>query len=359
MSKNIYNFSAGPATLPKSVVDQVKLNINNFDQGLSILEVSHRSNAFKDFASESESTFRRLLNISDEYEVLFLQGGATHQFTMIPQNFSINGPLDYLITGGWSKKAAKYAQQQIEVNIVSDSSDINYIDVEEQDSWNINVDSDYFYYCANETVHGVEIHNPITTETPLICDMSSTLCTRPIDVSGFDLIFAGAQKNLGIAGLTIVIVKKEFIKQKAEHLNPIMRYEDHAKDKSMLNTSPVFAWYAAGQVFDWIEEQGGLEVMAQINQTKSQLLYEYIDNSELYQNPVSEKYRSWVNIPFILKDNTLDSLFISQAEKSGLYNLKGHRTVGGMRASVYNAMPVEGVKTLISFMKDFEISNRT
>jgi len=355
MSENIYNFSAGPATLPKSVTDHLKLIINDFDQGMSILEVSHRSKAFKDFASESETTFRRLLNISDKYEVLFLQGGATHQFTMIPQNLSRNGPVDYLITGGWSKKAANYAaQQQIEVNIVSDSSDNNYTDVDNQDSWNINTDSDYFYYCANETVHGVEIHNPINIDAPLVCDMSSTLCTRPIEVSDFDVIFAGAQKNLGIAGLTIVIIKKELIKQKAEHLNPIMRYEDHAKDKSMLNTSPVFAWYAAGLVFDWIEKQGGLQAMAQINQTKSRLLYEYIDNSDLYQNPVSTIYRSWVNIPFILKDNDLDDIFLSQAEKSGLYNLKGHRTVGGMRASVYNAMPVEGVEMLITFMKDFE-----
>jgi len=354
MSENIYNFSAGPATLPNSVIDHLKLAINDFDQGMSILEVSHRSKAFKDFASDSESTFRRLLNISNEYEVLFLQGGATHQFTMIPQNLSRNGPVDYLITGGWSKKAASYAQQQIEVNIVSDSSENNYIDLDEQDTWNINSESDYFYYCANETVHGVEIHHPIKVETPLVCDMSSTLCTRPIEVSDFDLIFAGAQKNLGIAGLTIVIIKKELMNEKAEHLNPIMRYKDHAKDKSMLNTSPVFAWYAAGLVFDWIEEQGGLEVMAQINQKKSQLLYEYIDNSNLYKNPVSKKYRSWVNIPFILKDNILDPIFLSQAEKSGLYNLKGHRTVGGMRASVYNAMPVEGVEMLITFMKDFE-----
>ena len=208
MSENIYNFSAGPATLPNSVIDHLKLAINDFNQGMSILEVSHRSKAFKDFASDSESTFRRLLNISNEYEVLFLQGGATHQFTMIPQNLSRNGPVDYLITGGWSKKAASYAQQQIEVNIVSDSSENNYTDLDDQDTWNINSDSDYFYYCANETVHGVEIHNSIKVKTPLVCDMSSTLCTKPIEVNNFDLIFAGAQKNLGIAGLTIVIIKK-------------------------------------------------------------------------------------------------------------------------------------------------------
>ena len=351
----IYNFSAGPAALPSPVLKRLKSELLEFrDAKASVMEISHRGLDFMTLAKKAEQDLRDLMSIPGNYKVLFLQGGATHQFTMIPQNLTKNGPADYLITGGWSKKAANYAQQQIEVNIVSDSSKNNYIDVENQDYWNVNSDSDYFYYCANETVHGVEIHNSIKIETPLICDMSSTLCTRPLEVSEFDLIFAGAQKNLGIAGLTIVILKKELLIQKVEHLNPIMSYESHAKDKSMLNTSPVFAWYAAGLVFDWIEEQGGLETMAQLNQKKSQLLYEYIDKSDLYLNPVSKKYRSWVNIPFILKDNTLDPIFLSQAEKFGLYNLKGHRTVGGMRASVYNAMPVEGVEMLITFMKDFE-----
>mgnify|MGYP001269235847 CR=1 FL=1 len=354
MSENIFNFSAGPAAIPKSVIKKITSKIIDFDNGMSILEISHRSKKFKEYAQRSQSSLRRLLNIDDNYEVLFLQGGATHQFTMIPQNFSNNGIADYLITGGWSKKAAAYAQYHTRVNVVSDSSDTNFTNISDKSTWNIFPDSDYFFYCANETVHGVEIHEDIDINAPLICDMSSTLCTRPINISNFDLLFAGAQKNLGIAGLTIVLARKEFIKNQGTQLSPIMRYEDHSNDNSMLNTSPVFAWYVAGLVFEWIEEQGGLKKMANSNKLKSKLLYDYIDQSDLYNNPIKPKYRSWINIPFTLSIKNLDDEFLTLAEKSGLYNLKGHRTVGGMRASVYNAMPIEGVERLISFMKDFE-----
>jgi len=354
MSQNIFNFSAGPAALPQSIIEQLPSKIFDFDRGMSILEISHRSKKFKEYAEKSESSLRRILNIDDNYEVLFLQGGATHQFTMIPQNLSINGEADYLITGGWSKKAAAYAEHHTNVNIVSDSSDNNFTHVADKSSWKMRTSADYFFYCANETVHGVEIHESLDVNTPLICDMSSTLCTRPIDVNKFDLIFAGAQKNLGIAGLTIVLARKEFIENQTNHLTPIMRYDAHANDNSMLNTSPVFAWFVAGLVFEWIEEQGGLIKMADSNKAKSQLLYDYIDQSSLYENPVNSKYRSWVNIPFTLSANNLDEEFLTKASKSGLYNLKGHRTVGGMRASVYNSMPIEGVERLISFMREFE-----
>ena len=354
MSQKIFNFSAGPAALPQSIIDELPSKIIDFDRGMSILEISHRSKKFKEYAQRCESTLRRILNIEDNYEVLFLQGGATHQFTMIPQNLSNNGKADYLITGGWSKKAAAYAEHHINVNIVSDSSENNFTNISEMSTWNVNTDSDYFFYCANETVHGVEIHEYLDVNTPLICDMSSTLCTRPIEVNNFDLIFAGAQKNLGIAGLTIVLARKDFIENQAKHLTPIMRYDAHANDNSMLNTSPVFAWFVAGLVFEWIEKQGGLTKMADSNKAKSQLLYDYIDQSSLYQNPVNSKYRSWVNIPFTLSVNNLDDKFLTMANKSGLYNLKGHRTVGGMRASVYNSMPIEGVERLISFMRKFE-----
>ena len=357
MSQNIFNFSAGPATLPQSIIDQLPSKIINFDRGMSILEISHRSKKFSDYAQRSELSLRRILNIDETYEVLFLQGGATHQFTMIPENLSNNGLADYLITGGWSKKAAAYARYHTNVNIASDSSENNFTDIADRSIWNVSPDSDYFFYCANETVHGVEIHDYIHVNAPLICDMSSTLCTRPIEVNNFDLIFAGAQKNLGIAGLTIVIVRKELLsvgESKPNLLTPIMRYEDHANDNSMLNTSPVFAWFVAGLVFEWIEEQGGLRKMADTNKVKSQLLYDYIDQSSLYQNPVNSKYRSWVNIPFTLSVDNLDDDFLGMANKSGLYNLKGHRTVGGMRASVYNSMPIEGVEKLIFFMKEFE-----
>ena len=354
MSKNIFNFSAGPAALPNSIIDKLPSEIINFDRGMSILEVSHRSNKFKEYAKRSELSLRRILNIDDNYDVVFLQGGATHQFTMIPQNLSSDGNADYLITGGWSKKAATYAKYHTNVNIVSDSSENNFTDIADRSTWNMEPNADYFFYCANETVHGIEIHEYLDVTTPLICDMSSTLCTRPINVNNFDLIFAGAQKNLGIAGLTIVIIKKDLIENKANQLTPIMRYEDHIKDNSMLNTSPVFAWFVAGLVFEWIEKEGGLKKMADSNKAKSQLLYNFIDQSSLYQNPVKSEYRSWVNIPFTLSVNNLDDEFLSMAEDSGLYNLKGHRSVGGMRASVYNSMPIEGVERLISFMKEFE-----
>ena len=354
MSQNIFNFSAGPAALPQSIIEQLPSKINDFDRGMSILEISHRSKKFKEYAEKSELSLRRILNIDDNYEVLFLQGGATHQFTMIPQNFSNNGEADYLITGGWSKKAAAYAEHHTNLNIVSDSSDNNFTDVADKSSWKMRSSADYFFYCANETVHGVEIDESLDVKVPLICDMSSTLCTRPIDVNKFDLIFAGAQKNLGIAGLTIVLARKDFIENQANHLTPIMRYDAHANDNSMLNTSPVFSWFVAGLVFEWIEEQGGLIKMADSNKAKSQLLYDYIDQSSLYENPVNSKYRSWVNIPFTLSANNLDEEFLTKASKSGLYNLKGHRTVGGMRASVYNSMPIEGVERLISFMREFE-----
>ncbi len=366
MSDTVYNFGAGPATLPSSVIDQVKSNLYDFCNGMSIMEVSHRSAAFKDYADQSEVSIRKLLNISDDYVVLFLQGGATFQFTMVPQNLSergsnknyqTKGSTNYLITGGWSKKAADYAKFHTSVNTVFDSSENSYTNIIDIKDWNVNPDVDYFYYCANETVHGLEIHETPEVNSPIICDMSSTLCTRPININDFDLIFAGAQKNLGIAGLTIVIVKKELINGKAKHLPPLLRYEAHSLDNSMLNTSPVFAWYVAGLVFEWIIAQGGLELMSELNQEKSSLLYDFIDSSQLYKNAVDTKYRSWVNIPFTITSNNLDERFLNEAKCEGLMNLKGHRTVGGMRASVYNAMPIEGVQKLITFMKDFETTN--
>jgi phosphoserine aminotransferase len=285
---------------------------------------------------------------------------------MVPQNLSewlpnkkyqINGSANYLITGGWSNKAADYAKFHTSVNTVYDSSENSYTSVRDIKDWNINPDVDYFYYCANETIHGLEIHETPDISSPIICDMSSTLCTRPININDFDLIFAGAQKNLGIAGLTIVIVKKELINGKAEHLPPLLRYESHSLDNSMLNTSPVFAWYVAGLVFNWIITQGGLQSMSELNQEKSSLLYDFIDDSQLYKNSVNPKYRSWVNIPFTMTNKNLDEWFLKEASNEGLMNLKGHRTVGGMRASVYNAMPIEGVKKLIAFMENFETTN--
>ena len=353
MQNEIFNFSAGPALIPKSVIEKIHLGIDDFHQGMSIVEVSHRSHAFKEFAQYSESSLRSLLNVSDEYSILFLQGGATNQFALIPMNFSRNGVLDYLVTGAWSKKASDYASKVANVNIVSDSSSNNFTNVADPKTWTVSNDPDYFFYCANETVHGLEIHDPIDNDSPVICDMSSTIASRPIDIDKYDLIFAGAQKNLGIAGLTIIIVKNKLLSDSSKQLLPMFDYSAHAEEASMLNTSPVFSWYVSGLVFDWITEQGGVEKMAKLNKEKSDLLYNYIDRSSIYSNPVSKPYRSWMNIPFILARHDLEDKFIQSAEEEGLYNLKGHRTVGGMRASVYNAMPIEGIKKLIAFMDEF------
>ncbi len=353
MSMDIFNFSAGPALIPKTVIEKIHLGLDDFYRGMSIVEVSHRSHAFKEYAEYSESSLRNLLNINDEYTILFLQGGATHQFALIPMNFSKNGVLDYLITGGWSKKASEYASKVANINIVSDSSTNNFTDIADSKTWNISDDPDYFFYCANETVHGLEIHSPIETDSPIICDMSSTIASRPIDIHKYDLIFAGAQKNLGIAGLTIVIVKNELLSDSNNELLPMFDYSAHAQEASMLNTSPVFSWYVSGLIFDWIAEQGGVDKMAHVNREKSSLLYNYLDQSNFYSNPVSKPYRSWMNIPFLLSRDDLQDKFVQCAEDEGLFNLKGHRTVGGMRASVYNAMPIEGVKKLIAFMDEF------
>ena len=354
MSKNIFNFSAGPALIPNSVIEKIHHGLDDFDRGMSVIEVSHRSQAFKEYAHSSESSLRQLLNINDEYSVLFLQGGATHQFALIPMNFSRNdGVLDYLVTGAWSRKASAYASKIGNVNIVADSTSNNFTNVTDSNLWNLTDGADYFFYCANETVHGLEIHEPIESDSPVICDMSSTIASRPIDINKYDLIFAGAQKNLGIAGVTIVIAKKTLLSEVNHELLPMLDYSVHADEASMLNTSPVFAWYVSGLIFDWIREQGGVERMSQLNQEKSSLLYNYIDQSNFYSNPIAHRYRSWMNIPFILNREDLDDEFLRSAEDEGLLNLKGHRTVGGMRASVYNAMPIEGIKKLIAFMDEF------
>ena len=357
MPTNVYNFGAGPATLPKLVIDKITDRLGNFTDGMSIMEISHRSSAFKDFAFQSEKNLRSLLQIDDSYAVLFLQGGATQQFSMVPMNLANQGTVDYLITGAWSKKAADYASYHSKINIVADSSDNNFQNVSDTKKWQYSKDAEYFYYCANETIHGLEIHQIPSVAAPIVSDMSSTLCTRPIEIEKYGLIFAGAQKNLGIAGLTIVIVKKDLIIGKANNLPPLMRFDSHYNDKSMLNTSPVFSWYVAGLVFEWILEQGGLDAMSKLNEKKASLIYNYIDNSTLYQNHVNSKFRSWVNIPFTITQDNLEEKFLKMSSDAGFKNLKGHRTVGGMRASVYNAMPIEAVTKLITFMEDFENNN--
>ncbi len=356
----VINFSAGPAALPLEVLEQAKAELPDWQgSGMSVMEVSHRSKAFLAVAEQAEADLRELLGISDDYAVMFLQGGATMQFALLPMNLSQPGDtLDYLLTGSWSKKAAKEAGVLRNVNIVADGADSSFTDVPAADTWNLDPSAAYFHYTPNETIGGVEIAEPPNTgSVPIIADMSSTILSRSIDVNKFGAIYAGAQKNIGPAGLTLVIMRRDLLDRVADDVPNIMRYKSHADGGSMLNTPPTFAWYLAGLVFKWVKAQGGVAAMAEQNQAKADLLYGAIDTSPFYANPVAKPYRSWMNVPFTLAKPELDGEFLVQAEAAGLTNLKGHRSVGGMRASIYNAMPVDGVQALVDFMAAFESEN--
>lgn len=356
----VINFSAGPAALPLEVLEQARADMPDWQgSGMSVMEVSHRSKAFVAVAEEAEADLRELMNISDDYAVMFLQGGATLQFALLPMNLSAPGAtIDCLLTGSWSKKAASEAGIVRSVNIAADGAASNYTDVPARDTWNCDPNAAYFHYAPNETIGGVEIHAPPEVgDVPLVADMSSTILSRPVDVSKFGAIYAGAQKNIGPAGLTLVIMRRDLLERAPADLPKIMRYKSHADGGSMLNTPPTFAWYLAGLVFKWIARQGGIDAMGVQNQRKADLLYGAIDASNFYANPVARAYRSWMNVPFTLARPELDSEFLAQAEASGLTNLKGHRSVGGMRASIYNAMPETGVRALVDFMAEFETNN--
>lgn len=353
----IFNFSPGPAVLPLEVLQRASEEMVDWQgTGMSVLEHSHRGKPFMGMAAKCEADLRLLMDIPDDYAVLFLQGGATLQFALIPMNLARPGQsVDHLITGSWSKKAAKEARYVRPVNVVADGHASNYSDVPPRDSWHCDRDAAYLHYAANETIHGVEIHEPPDASgVTLVSDFSSTILSHPVDVNRFGLIYAGAQKNIGPAGLTIVIVRRDLLSKDIDGLPEIMNYAYQAENDSMFNTPPTFAWYMAGLVFQWVKRQGGIERMAEMNQRKSQRLYQAIDDSDFYRNPVAEQYRSRMNIPFTLVRPELDAEFLAQAYEAGLANLKGHRSVGGMRASIYNAMPEEGVSALIEFMHDFE-----
>lgn len=356
----VFNFSAGPAALPLEVLETAQAELTDWQgSGMSVMEVSHRSKPFIAVAEQAEADLRELMGISDEYAVLFLQGGATQQFALIPMNLSAAGQtVDQLVTGAWSKKALKQAQAVRNVNVVADGVESGYCDVPAADTWKLTPDAAYFHYCSNETIGGLEIHDvPDTGKVPVVCDMSSTILSRPVDVNRFGMIYAGAQKNIGPAGLTIVIVRKELIAEGGAGLPDILQYRTQADAGSMSNTPPTFAWYVAGLVFDWIKRQGGLPAMAKHNQAKAEKLYAAIDGSDFYANPVAIPYRSWMNIPFTLANPELDAAFLQQSAAEGLTNLKGHRSVGGMRASIYNAVSMDAIDALISFMQEFERSN--
>jgi len=353
----VINFSAGPAVLPLEVLQQAQAELIDWQGlGMSVMEISHRSKAFIKVAEQAEADLRELMDIPQDYAVLFLQGGATTHFALLPMNLSApEQATDYLVTGSWSKKASKEAGAIRKVGIVADGSGANYMDVPDRQGWKLNADAAYFHYCANETISGLEIHAPPDVgPVPIVADMSSTILSRPVDVRKFGVIYAGAQKNIGPSGLVILIIRKDLLEKAPAALPPILKYSAHAAEGSMLNTPPTFAWYIAGLVFAWLKRQGGLAKMAELNQRKAERLYKAIDSSGFYKNPVSKPYRSWMNVPFTLPREELDAEFLKQAERAGLTNLKGHRSVGGMRASIYNAMTEEGVIALVDFMADFQ-----
>ncbi len=353
----VFNFSAGPAMLPEAVLKRAQDEILDWQgSGMSIMEMSHRGKEFMSVAEQAEKDFRELLNISDDYAVLFLQGGASTQFAMVPLNLlGKNNKADYINTGAWSVKAIAEAKLFGDINVAASSEAENFTTVPDFDSWKLRADAAYVHYTPNETIGGVEFdYVPDTKGVTLVADMSSTILSRPIDVNQFGIIYAGAQKNIGPAGLTIAIVRKDLIGNAAQNVPSMLNYKTHMDGDSMANTPPTYAWYLAGLVFDWLKQQGGVAKMGEINKRKADKLYATIDSSSFYANPVEKRYRSWMNIPFTLANPELDKLFLSEAEKNNLTTLKGHRSVGGMRASIYNAMPEAGVDTLVAFMQDFE-----
>jgi len=353
----VFNFSAGPAMLPQAVLEKAQQEMLDWHgSGMSVMEMSHRGKEFMSIAAQAEADLRELMGISDDYAVLFLQGGASSQFAMVPLNLLGNKKsADYINTGAWSKKAIAEAKRYCDVNVAASSEESKFTTVPAQNDWSLNPDAAYVHYTPNETIGGVEFpFVPDTGNVPLVADMSSTILSRPVDVSRYGVIYAGAQKNIGPAGLTVVIVRKDLMGNPSAGTPTMFDYQVQAENGSMYNTPPTYSWYLAGLVFAWVKEQGGLAKMAEINKRKADKLYAAIDDSGFYANPVDPVSRSWMNVPFTLANPELDSVFLEESKEEGLTTLKGHRSVGGMRASIYNAMPEEGVNNLIAFMAEFE-----
>lgn len=350
-----YNFCAGPASLPLAVLEKAQAQMVDYQgRGLSVMEMSHRSDEVVAIATKAEQDLRDLMSVPDHYKVLFLQGGASTQFAMVPLNLASNfGQVDYVNTGQWSIKAIKEAQKYSNVNVVASGESNRFTSVPAFESWSLSEKADYLHYTPNETIGGVEFDFVPEIETDLVVDLSSTILSRPLDVSRFGLIYAGAQKNIGPAGITVVIVREDLLGNAMPATPTMLDYKVHSDNDSMYNTPPTYAWYLSGLVFEWLKEQGGVEAMAKINKAKAGKLYDYIDGSDFYANPVAVSNRSWMNVPFTLADDALDKVFLEEAEQRRLLNLKGHRSVGGMRASLYNAVPMEAVDALIEFMQDF------
>ncbi|MEL7024672.1 MAG: 3-phosphoserine/phosphohydroxythreonine transaminase [Pseudomonadota bacterium] len=354
----IFNFSAGPAVLPEPVLQRVQEDLLSWGgSGMSVMEMSHRGKEFVGIAEQAEADFRQLMGISDDYTVLFVQGGATQQFGATVLNLAQpDDTVDYVVTGSWGKKAVKEAMRFANVNVAADAESNGYTDIPAWSDWQVSKKAAYLHYTPNETIGGVEFHEipDSVIDAPLVADMSSTILSRPLEVSRFGVVYAGAQKNIGPAGLTIVIVRNDLLESRRDSVPTMLQYSAQAAANSMSNTPPTFAWYVAGLVFQWLIAEGGLDVMALRNQRKAETLYGAIDQSDFYQSPVPPRSRSRMNVPFTLASADLDAKFLELAGERGLKTLKGHRSVGGMRASLYNAMPQAAVDALVDFMGEFE-----
>lgn len=355
--KQVFNFSAGPAVLPKSVLQRAQSEMLDWHgSGMSVMEMSHRGKEFLSILAKTENDFRSLLNVPNNYKVLFLQGGAIAENVMIPLNLLNGKSADYAITGSWSQRSAAEAKVVGNINVVANSNPFTY--VPNFSDWKLNGDAAYLHICTNETVNGVEFDGlPDAGDVPIVADMSSHILSRPIDVSQYGVIYAGAQKNIGPAGLCLVVVREDLLDQASSLTPGVFHWKEQAENHSMVNTPPTYSIYVAGLVFEWLLEQGGVAEIERINIAKSKLLYDYIDSTDFYTNDVTIKNRSRMNVPFFLKDEQLNAAFIQGAEAIGLLQLKGHRSVGGMRASLYNAMSIEGVSALVAYMKSFEDSH--
>ena len=353
----VYNFSAGPAVLPEEVLAEASAEMLDYrGTGMSVMEMSHRSKAYQTIIDEAESDLRGLLHIPDNYKVLFLQGGASQQFAMVPMNLMKNKVADYIVTGQWAKKACSEGKLYGTANAVASSADKTFSYIPDCSDLPISEDADYVYICENNTIYGTKYKTlPNTKGKLLVADQSSCFLSEPVDVSKYGLIFAGAQKNVGPAGTVIVIVREDLVTEDVLPGTPSMlRYKTHVDAGSLYNTPPTYGIYICGKVFKWLKAKGGLEAMKQYNEEKAKILYDFLDQSKLFKGTVVKQDRSLMNVPFVTGDEEMDALFVKESKAAGLENLKGHRTVGGMRASIYNAMPMEGVKKLVEFMDDFE-----
>ena len=357
----VYNFSAGPSMLPEEVLKKAAAEMLDYQgSGQSVMEMSHRSKVYDEIIKGAEALLRELMNIPDNYKVLFLQGGASTQFAAIPMNFmNGSGKADYVVSGQWSNKAYKEATKYGDVKVVATSKEQNFSCVPEMDKNEFRADADYFYICMNNTIYGTVYHElPDTGDIPLVADISSCIMSEPIDVSKFGCLIAGAQKNLAPAGLTIVIVREDLVGNAMDMTPTMFNYQTHVDNDSMFNTPPCYTIYVAKLVLEWIKnEVGGLEKMKELNEKKAKLLYDFLDSSKMFKGTVVPEDRSLMNVPFVTGDKELDAKFVAAATEAGFVNIKGHRSVGGMRASIYNAMPYEGVEKLVAFMKKFEEEN--